>query len=237
MITIHTIVRNEEQFVKAALLSALANPAVVRAIVWDTGSSDRTAKEILFIKDSRIEFCQRGEVDRKSLVDLRQEQLSLTKTPWFLLVDGDEVWPRRNLNRLTAAMKKAPRETIALVNHTRNAIGDLQHYLPENKGGYHIGPWKGHLNIRAIRNLSGLSVQGVYPNEWYEFEGRKIQDQVARLVFVDTWYLHLTHLKRSGDWWSEATTLDRLKKHKWLSLLSRTPRLKLTASELPEVLK
>lgn len=237
MITIHTIVRNEGRFVEAALFSALSHPAVTRALVWDTGSTDNTVRKIRSIKDPRIEFSQKGKVDRQGLVRLRLQQLKLTKTPWFLLVDGDEIWPRQNLAKIILGMKQCSRETIALVNHTRNAIGDIFHYLPETAGHYQIGPWQGHLNIRAIRNLPGLTVDGIYPDEWYEFGGKKIQDQPERLKSVDTWYLHLTHLKRSGFWWSEATTLDRLKKHKWLSKIHHGQYIALAPGELPEALR
>lgn len=269
MITLHTVVRNEERFVKSALLSALSQREVVRALVWDTGSTDDTVSQINSIKDERIEFQQKGKADRKTLVLLRKEQLKLTKTPWFLLIDGDEIWPKKNLSKLIQAMKKCSNlpagalakegETIALVNRTRNVVGDLRHYLPDSEGHYQIGPWRGHLNIRAIRNIAGLSVRGVYPNEWYEYGGLKIQEypecfsaqkdtpwRMSRsilngqrkycLKFVDTWYLHVTHLKRSKSWLSEIATIDRLKKHKWFYKLKGKKLLKMKKSELPKPL-
>ena len=109
-----------------------------------------------------------------------------------------------------------------------------------------------HLNIRAIRNLTGLIVKGEYPNEWYELDGVKIQNypeyKKARpsdgrpglnkyLEFVDTWYLHTTHLKRSKSWLSEFLTIDRLKKHKWLSGFMGTKLITMDKSELPGVLQ
>lgn len=257
MITLHAIVKNEGKFVKAALLSALSSNEVERALVWDTGSTDKTVTEILSIKDRRIEFRQRGNVDRKTLVLLRKEQLAATKTPWFMLVDGDEIWPEKNLGKLISTMKKCGSETIALVNKTRNVVSDIYHYLPESEGHYQIGPWRGHLNVRAIRNSPGLSVNGEYPNEWYELGGVKIQEypvclkqetpDVVRsllnkrrefcLKFVDTWYLHTTHLKRSENWLSEMLAIDRLKKHKWFWRLRGKKPLKMKKSELPKLLR
>lgn len=264
MITLHTIVKNEGKFVKVALLSALSFSEVERALVWDTGSTDNTVEEILSIKDTRIEFRQRGNVDRKTLVLLRKEQLAATKTPWFMLVDGDEIWPEENLQKLISAMKNPKPEIIALVNKTRNAVGDLHHYLPGPEGHYQIGPWSGHLNIRAIRNLARLTVKGEYPNEWFEVGGKKIQDHPACpedykkirpwrppageastprsdlkrcLKFVDTWYFHTTHLKRSGSWLSEFLTIDRLKKHKWFYRLIGKKLLEMKKSELPKLLR
>lgn len=237
MITLHVIVKNEDKFAKAALVSALESGDVERALVWDTGSTDNTVAEILSIKDPRIEFAEKGNASRKQLVLLRNEQLKMTKTPWILLVDGDEVWPEKNLNKLILAIKECDPETVALVCRTRNTAGDIYHYLPESKGHYQIGSWTGHLNIRAIRNIPRLIVKGEYPNEWYELDGKKIQNQPEKLEFVDTWYLHLTHMKRSGSWIAESLTTDRLKKHKWLQGFIGTKLILMDQSELPEVLQ
>lgn len=252
MITLHTIVKNEDRFIKAALISALSSKEVERAIVWDTGSIDKTVEEILSIKDRRIEFVEKGNVSREQLALLRNEQLRMTKTPWILLIDGDEIWPEKNLYRLILTMKQSSNKTIALVCRTRNVAGDIYHYFPESKGHYQIGPWSGHLNIRAIKNAPGLDVKGEYPNEWYELNGVKIQDypedKKARpsggrpglnkyLEFVDTWYLHTTHLKRSKNLFSEFLTIDRLKKHKWFYKLTGSELIEMDKSELPRVLQ
>lgn len=210
-ITGHTIVKNEEVWVKKSLESVL--PYLDKILVWDTGSTDKTVEIIRSIDSSKIKFKQCCPVNREGLVKLRNEQIQATKTGWFILVDGDEIWPKDNLIQLIKAMKNSHPETIALVNRTRNCIGDLNHYLPESKGRYKIGPWSGHLNIRAIRNLPGLKVAGAYPNEAYVFEGKKLQDQPGKLEFVDTWYYHTTHLKRTGFWHS-LRVMDRIKKFK-----------------------
>ena len=237
MITVHAIVRNEDQFIDSALRSVLSSKDVTRVLIWDTGSTDSTVEKVLSIHDPRIDFQKRVSVTRTQLVALRNEQIRLTTTSWFLLVDGDEVWPKNQLKKLSTAMKKCNHETIALVCRTRNVVGDLRHYLPNSEGKYKIGPWAGHLNIRAVRNLPGLAVKGEYPNEWYELDGKKIQDQPGRLQFVDSWYLHATHLRRSSSWVSEAATTDRLKKHKWFYKLRRKKLLAMPKKELPEALK
>jgi len=210
-ITGHTLIKNEEVWIKSALESVL--PFVNRQLVWDTGSTDKTVSIIKTIRSDKIDFKQCGSVNRRELIELRREQIRQTKTSWILIVDGDEIWPKKHLIQLIKAMEKAKPETIALVNRTRNCVKDINHYLPESEGRYQIGPWSGHLNIRAIKNLPGLTVAGEYPNEAYIFNGKKIQDQPEKLEFVDTWYYHLTHLKRT-DWWRSLWTFDRLRKFK-----------------------
>jgi glycosyltransferase involved in cell wall biosynthesis len=210
-ITTHTIVKNEQNWIKQALLSVIDQ--VDQMLVWDTGSTDKTVAIIKSINSPKIVFSQKGPVDRQQLVNLRNLQIKATRTPWFILLDGDEIWPKNNLVQLIKAMEKVQLNTIALVNRTKNCVGDINHFLPESKGRYRIGPWQGHLNIRAIRNLPGLKVVGEYPDEAYIYQGKKLQDQPERLEFVDTWYLHATHLKRTG-WWHSLKVIDRLKKFK-----------------------
>jgi len=241
-LTSHTIVKNEENWIKPALLSVINQ--VDRLLVWDTGSTDKTIELIKSIESPKIEFKQcgpvrlpsvasrhRGQVDRQYLVDLRNEQIRETKTDWFLLLDGDEVWPKKNLLQLIKAAEQAKPQTLALVNRTRNAVGDIYHYLPDEKGHYQIGPWRGHLNIRAIKKVADLKVVGEYPLETYTVGGRALQDMPESLEFVDTWYLHLTHLRRSG-WLNSWQVVDRLKKFKfWQRGIEMKPE------ELPEVLR
>ncbi len=228
-ITTHTIVKNEQQFIKPALLSVIDH--VDTMLVWDTGSTDKTVELIKSLNSPKIKFKQKGTVNRRQLVSLRNQQIQQTKTSWFMLLDGDEIWPEKNLLKLIKAIKNAKLSTLALVNKTRNCVNDIYHYLPESKGHYQIGPWQGHLNIRAIKNLLHINVVGQYPLESYTYQNQPLQDQPDKLEFVNTWYLHTTHLKRSG-WLHQFNVIDRFKKFKpW------GKRLKLKPSELPEVLR
>ncbi len=228
-ITSHTIVKNEENWIKPALLSVIKH--VDRMLVWDTGSTDKTIELIKSINSRKIEFKQCGPTDRRRLVELRNEQISATRTDWFLLLDGDEIWPKINLVQLIKAMGDSKQQTLALVNRTRNAVGDIYHYLPESAGHYQIGQWRGHLNIRAIKKVSGLEVVGEYPLESYTVNGIKLQDMPEKLEFVDTWYLHLTHLRRTS-WLKSIEVVDRFKKFKFWG-----KGIELRSDELPETIR
>lgn len=196
-ITGHCIVKNEDRWVWFALQSVL--PFCEEIFVYDTGSTDKTVSIIKSINSSKIKFEKKGLVTPERLVELRKEQLKRTKTDWFLIIDGDEVWPEQNLKKLIATANSIPKEKIALFNRVRNCVGDIYHYLPESAGRYKIGSIKGHLNIRLIRNTPGLDIKGVYPLEAYTLDNTAIQDQVERLEFVDTWLLHMSFLKRSSS--------------------------------------
>ena len=210
-LTTHTIIKNEQNWIKQSLLSVIDQ--VDEMLVWDTGSTDKTISIIKSINSPKIKFQEKGSVNRQQLVDLRNQQIKETKTPWFMLLDGDEIWPKENLGKLIQAIDQAKPTTLALVNRTRNCIKDLNHYLPESEGKYQIGPWQGHLNIRAIKNTPSLTVVGEYPHEAYIVNQKPLQDQPEHLEFVDTWYYHTTHLKRT-TWWHSLRVIDRLRKFK-----------------------
>jgi glycosyltransferase involved in cell wall biosynthesis len=118
MITIHSIIKNEDRFIKPVLLAIKSFPEIKEILVYDTGSTDRTISEIESIKSLKIQIKIKNKANRQQLVDLRNQQIKATTTPWILLVDGDEIWPKKNLKKLIQAIKSAPKETIALVNRT-----------------------------------------------------------------------------------------------------------------------
>ena len=96
----------------------------------------------------------------------------------------------------------------------------------------HIGKYKiknkiGHLNIRLIKNIKRLTVKGRYPQESYCLKDKPIQQIENQLKYVNTWYLHTTHLHRST---SKTNAIDRRPKTKF-----RIGR-KMTKAELPQVL-
>ena len=114
MITVHMVVKNEEQWVWFAVNSVLN--FVDRIIIYDTGSTDRTLEILKSIKSSKIEFEEKGSVTPEKLVDLRNEQIKNTKTDWFMLLDGDEVWSEKSLTLLLSKIQSAPKEKIATRN-------------------------------------------------------------------------------------------------------------------------
>ena len=130
-LTIHTIVKNEERWIKSSLLSIIESATEI--LVYDTGSTDKTIKLIQSINSPKIKFKQFNAINRKGLVVLRNQQIKETKSDWFLILDGDEIWPEANLIQLIKAMQKARPSTLALVNRTRNCIGDLNHFYLSQK--------------------------------------------------------------------------------------------------------
>lgn len=195
--SVHMIVKNEDQWIWYAIASVIEEAA--QLVIYDTGSQDKTVEIIKTFPQNKIIFEEKGEVSSKQLVGFREEQVKRCKTDWFLLLDGDEVWPKRTLNRFCQRIKKAEEDKKGVVFRTRVCLGDVLHYQDEAAGKYEIAGWRGHLNIRGYRRDKNYKWVGIYPNEAYVDKNNiPLQNQKDKLIFIDDYYWHLTHLKRSS---------------------------------------
>ncbi len=195
-ITSHTIVRNEDRFIWYAIMSVISE--VDRMIIYDTGSTDRTVEVIKSINSSKIYFQQIPTTTSAQITNLRRRQLKLTKTDWFMLLDGDEIWNQDTIKQFTQFATSQPKRVKAVIARTRNCVGDIYHYLPESTGKYHLKGVTGHLTVRAYRQLPGYNWIGHYPMEAYaDRSHQKINNQNEDLAFFDNFYWHMTHLTRS----------------------------------------
>lgn len=192
-LTAHMIVRNEENFVWYAIMSVI--DYIDKIIIFDNESKDKTKEIIQTIKNPKIVFEEKtGSVEK-----LRQEQLERTETKWFMLIDGDEVYPKDTIQSLVEVVKNAEEEKMAIVLRTRNCVGDISHFMPEDTGKYFIFGKTGHFNIRAFRKFGSYKWSGEYPLEAYVDEnGNSVNKQDKKLSMLDKYYWHLTHLRRSS---------------------------------------
>lgn len=197
-VTTHTIVKNEENWVWYALTSV--KDFVSTMLVFDDNSSDKTREVITSIDDKKIVFST-GQLETAADYTVeRNTMLEKTKTDWFVLLDGDEIWNPDDFQKLLDFLETCDKNVYGVVIRTRNCIGDIYHYLPESAGNYHLLNQKGHLTIRAYRKLPGFSWAGSYPMEAYvDDKGVPISDQPEHLKFLDVYYWHVTHLSRSSD--------------------------------------
>ncbi len=196
-ITTHTIVKNEENWVGYAIKSVL--PFALEMLVADDNSSDNTAEIIKSIKDPKIKFSKENLKSAAEHTALRNKMLAETKTDWFLILDGDEVWNFNTFQRLLVFLESLDKSVYGVVVPFRNCVGDVWHYLPEETGGYQLLERVGNITIRAYRKIPGFKWVGDYPLEAYVDDiGIPTNSQPDRLRFFDGFYWHLTHLPRSS---------------------------------------
>lgn len=195
-ITTHTLVKNEDKWVWFVL-----KPWVDYAyemLVIDDHSSDLTVKVINSINSDKLKFEERIVSSTEEHTQIRNEMVAKTRTDWFLVLDGDEVWGRKTIEIFLSFLEKQPESTWAVAMHTRNCVGDVFHYLPEELGKYQLLGKKGHLTIRAYKKIPGFSWKGNYPLESFSnSNGQSINEMNSHLKFFDGFYWHMTHLQRS----------------------------------------
>lgn len=198
----NTIVKNEEKYIWFAITSVISY--MDKILVWDTGSTDKTVDIIKLVQKeykNKIIFKEAGPVDKNSFTDLRQKMLDETKSDWFFVLDGDEIWWDKSIKSLIEVVHEKGNDLDLIVTPFYSVIGDIYHYQEEKAGKYELAGRKGHLNIRAInRKIPGLHVDKPYGQEGY-FDGKgiAIQDRdPERIYYLNEPYLHFSNIKRSS---------------------------------------
>ncbi len=201
-IWVHTIVKNEENYIWFALMSVV--DFVDKILVWDTGSIDKTVeiiKQVKKLKGDKIDFKEVGKVDKFQYTKMRQKMLDESDCDWILILDGDEVWWQSSIERVVEMIQIKGDELEAIVVPFYNLVGDIYHYQEDLAGEYQLAGRKGHLTVRAInRKIPGLHVLGSYGEEGYfDLQNRLIfQRDSQKLIYLDASFLHFSHLKRSS---------------------------------------
>jgi hypothetical protein len=213
-IIVHCLVKNEENFIWYAINSVL--PFVDKILVWDTGSEDKTIEIIKSIDSPKIEFSEKGSVNPSSFTKLRNAMLDVTDTKkydWLLILDGDEIWPSLAMAKILRHIESNT-DTQAIFVKTINSVGDIYHKQSQSAGHYHIKNVTGHLNLRFInlKAIPGVHVNLPYGREGYFTRENELVQDLPMVDFVDTNYLHTTHLSRSS---LDNLTLQRKAKRKF----------------------
>lgn len=216
-IWVHTLVKNEERYLWYAVMSVIDH--VDKILLWDTGSTDKTKdviREIQKIKGDKIDFKEVGSVDPEQFTKVRQEMLDQTKSDWFLIVDGDEVWWDKSIKEVVKTIQEENNLEM-IVSPYYNVIGDIYHYQAESAGRYQIDERHGHINIRAInREIPGIHFEKPHGQQGlYDKDGILIQERSNKYrKFVDAPYMHFTNMIRSSSRQSDLNVPKRDRKFK-----------------------
>ncbi len=197
----NTIVNNEENFIWFSLMSVV--DYVDKILVWDTGSTDKTVEiieEIIKENGNKVELKEVGPVDKFEFTKMRQAMLEESKCDWILILDGDEVWWEGSIKKLKEKIEQEGNKLDAIAVPFYNLVGDIYHYQSQAAGQYRLLGKKGHLTLKAInRNIPGLHWSRPYGQEGLSDDNNTLlQDRkVDSLMFLDSPFLHFTHLRRS----------------------------------------
>lgn len=215
----HALVKNEERYLWYSVKSVI--DYLDKLLLWDTGSTDDTLKIIKELEKEypkKISYRQVGDVDINEFTKVRQRMLDETRSDWFLLVDGDEVWWEDSIKTLRGLIQKKGEFFESIVVPYKNIVGDIFHFQEEEAGMYRIDGRKGHLSVRAInKNISGLHLDKPHGTQGFFDENAVLvqeRDKTKR-VFLDGGYLHFTHMVRSSTRLHDLSVPKRKIKYKF----------------------
>ena len=199
-LAIHCLVKNEENFIKPAIMSAI--DFADKVFVFDTGSTDRTAsiiKELAAAYPDKIVFEEKGECDRVRHTALRQEMIERTAADWFMILDGDEVWTKKAMIEAKSAMETAAGNGITcLVSPFYLCVGDIYHQA-RRRGQFDILGKLGCHTPRFIKR-DGVCWQGDYNEDTLvDTATGQALCQRENSAFLKEKFWHLTHLRRSSE--------------------------------------
>lgn len=203
-IVAHVLVKNEARFIWYSVMSVI--DYVDKILLWDDGSTDETEEVVKTILNTnlgkrKIDFLElRNKQDFRE-DNIRQKMLDQTSGDWILMVDGDEIWWQDSIINLTSKIRKFGNNTESIVVPTINLVGDMFHYQEAVAGKFILAGKKGHLNLRAVSSkIPGLRSFGRDWNwGWVDEKGTYVQNRnTKKIKFINSPYLHVSHLQRAG---------------------------------------
>lgn len=220
MITVHTLVKNEERYLWFAVTSVI--DYVDKMLLWDTGSTDRTIQLIKELKKrypQKIDTALLGNVDANEYTFARQEMLNKTKTEWVMILDGDEVWWQEKIQESVRVIN-ANKELETVVSSYINPIGDIYHYQDPQASKYEIDGVTGPITIRLMnkKNIKGLYTSKPHGKHGYfDSDNKLIQERPKsnRHWTEGVSFLHFTNMIRSENLAKDRSVPKRDFKYKY----------------------
>lgn len=220
-ITAHCMVKNEQVYMRYVLQSVI--DYVDRIIVFDTGSSDDTPKivnEFVRKYPGKVELYIKPPCDWASHIAYRMEFLEMTKTDWFMILDGDEVWSKRTMDEAFEIIEKEGDKIDCVDVESYLCTGDI----------FHEHNRKLVEKINGIKSFSVTRFFKFYPGQmkwsmnWkkgdvdFKRNGLDISENREKMEFTKNKLWHMTHLRRSylddNEFTSNSVTATRKSKRR-----------------------
>lgn len=207
------VVKNEEKWVWFSIISII--DYVDKVIVFDTGSKDSTRDILNTLKAIYPEKMQLTFFDRfpeKDLAYLRQLQIEMTGTEWFMVLDGDEIWPKESIESIVNLLPVTNASLVAVP--FINFVGNLNNIQNPAVNTYRLKDVTGSFTLRFIRTkYRNVRASGIYGVEgYYDNSGEPIQSHEEDLILLDKGFQHTSLLIRSKNLIYDFTIKYRRKK-------------------------
>jgi glycosyltransferase involved in cell wall biosynthesis len=178
-LTAHMMLKNEEVFCTSAINSVLNS--VDSIIIVDTGSSDSTVKKIKSIRSNKIKLIQKPAKSPADLTKIRNFMLKQTKTKWFLIIDGDEVYDGKKLALLIQGLNKIKRDVYRITLARADFINSSRLRSRTSR-------------IGKIFRTNGSSFEGNYPYEQIKCKVASKSIDLGKKLLI----YHYGYFKRSS---------------------------------------
>lgn len=211
-ITAQCLIKDEERFIGYSIRSVI--DYVDKVLIFDTGSTDKTVEIIQdLIKEypNKIIFERKGECDKVKLQHYKQEMLEKTKTDWFMILDGDEVWTKAGIEEAMQTIQENKKNIDCVGADIYLCMGDIFHDH-NRKLVAKINGIKQLTMTRFCKIIPGMRWRWVdQSSDGFIFMGDKvIWNNPERVIILKNKFWHMTNLCRSsvGDDIHSSNTLS-----------------------------
>lgn len=181
-ITSNTIVKNGMPFIGKILKRTL--PYVDQMIITLSVKSDEnTIREVKGIVDPKIEIYWEDVQSKWELTDVENEQISKSKGDWILLLEDDDLWPLKELEKYLGYTKN-PGEYMAFsVNPLQLITWDTYDYDKDDKF------------YPKLFKRKGATMEKPFPKNLLVNNGIKLMGDIPQIKRTDCRYFHIPTLK------------------------------------------
>jgi glycosyltransferase involved in cell wall biosynthesis len=106
-----------------------------RIFVYDTGSTDTTLDLVRGIQSDKIEVVCKHSAGGRELTAYRNEMIERTDTEWFMLVDGDEIYPAHDIGRIADELGRVAPTVHRIVVDRRHLVRSFNFISPVDRLG------------------------------------------------------------------------------------------------------
>lgn len=195
-LTVHCLIKNEENFIFYAIKSVV--DFVDKIIIFDTGSTDKTVAIVNSLVNQyphKIIFEEKGDCNKSQHTLLRQEMIEKTKTEWFMVLDGDEIWTKRGMEEALRSIHESP-AVECLIAPFYLLVGDVfhRHY---KAGAIEMLGKKDFFYPRFFKMVKGIHWHGDYDQDMVFNQHNTVFFNQHNTLILQSKFWHASHLQRS----------------------------------------